>query len=115
MRDFSFPADQLYVLSGADFFFYFPWIVILFSSFFKDINRIVDNSLYDTKLSSKYTSIWVEEKCYARVVLDRIIQSHINQIAGGYALFFTINCNLLVPNYLSNDQIFIMLDSPIDI
>lgn len=44
-----------------------------------------------------------------------LIQSHINQIAGGYALFFTINCNLLVPNYLSNDQIFIMLDSPIDI
>lgn len=79
------------------------------------MNRIVDNSLYDTKLSSKYTSILVEEKCYARVVLDRIIQSHINQIAGGYALFFTINCNLLVPNYLSNDQIFIMLDSPINI
>lgn len=76
------------------------------------MNRIVDNSLYDTKLSSKYTCIWVEEKCSARVVLDRIIQS---QISGGYALFFTINCNLLVPNYLSNDQIFIMLDSPINI
>lgn len=37
------------------------------------MNRIVDNSLYVIKLFSKYISIWVEEKCYVRVVLDRII------------------------------------------